>query len=126
MKPVGIWPVSTAVLVALDGAAAVMSEDHDQRHAEHADAVLQRAEYGVVDHLAGGADDEGVPQAEVEDDLCRKPGIRAAEDHGERVLVLNKRGTAGRVLVGVQRIRRRRSVRFLRAVGAMPVLESGK
>ena len=85
-----------------DGAAAVVAQDHDQRHAQHADAVLQRAEHGVVDHLAGGADHEGVPEAQVEDDFGGEPGIGAAEDHGEGVLVLHQRGPAGGVLVRVR------------------------
>ena len=34
----------------------------------------------------GGADHEHVTEAHVEDDLGGQPGIRAAEDHGDRVL----------------------------------------
>ena len=63
-----------------------MAQDHDQGHAEDADAVLQRAEHGVVEHMAGRADHEGVAEAQVEDDFGRQPGVGAAEDDGERVL----------------------------------------
>ena len=103
MKPDGHLSGLHGVLGGRDRPAAVVPEDHDQRHAEDADAVFERAEHGVVDHLAGGADHEGVPEAEVEDDLSGQPGIRAAEDHRERVLVLHEGGAARRVLVGVGR-----------------------
>ena len=96
MKPAGISPVSTAALVACHGAAAVVAEDHDQRHPEHADAVLEGAQDGVVDDLAGGADHEDVAEAQVEDDFGGEPGVRAAEDDGERVLVLHQGGPAAR------------------------------
>jgi hypothetical protein len=69
---------------------------------EFADAVLERSEDGVVNDLAGGADHKGVTQSEVENDFCSEPGIRAAEDHGKGMLVLNKGRASRSVLVGVQ------------------------
>lgn len=63
-----------------------MTEDHDEGHTQLADAVLEGAKHGVVDDLAGSADHEGVSQAEIENDLCGEPGVRAAEDHRERML----------------------------------------
>ena len=74
-------------LGGLDRAARVVAEHDDQRAVEHADAELERAEHAGVDDVAGGAHDEQVAQALVEDDLGGDPGVGAAEEDRERVLL---------------------------------------
>ena len=64
-----------------------MPQDHDQRAIEHRDTELERPEHTGVDDMPGRADDEEVAQALVEDDLRRHPGVAAAEEDGERVLI---------------------------------------
>lgn len=88
-----------------DGAAVVVSEDNDQRHMEHRDAVFERAENGVINNMSGGTHDENVTKADVENDLRRKPGVRAAEDDCERILGVHQFAglhcAAPKVLIGV-------------------------
>ncbi len=62
-----------AVLHDVDGradrAAALVSEHDDQRDGEVLDGVLDAADHGGVEHLAGRADDEQVAEALVEQEL---------------------------------------------------------
>ena len=74
-------------LGGLDRAARVVAEHDDERAVEHADAELERAEHAGVDDVAGGADDEQVAEALVEDDLGGHPRVGAAEEDRERVLL---------------------------------------
>ena len=53
----------------LDGTAVVVSEHDDQRSIEHRDAVLDGAQNSGIDDVAGGANDEHVAEALIEDDL---------------------------------------------------------
>ena len=80
----GRRPSAWESIAARDRAALVVAEHQDERHVQHGDRVLERAEHRVGDDLAGVADDEGVAEAQVEDDLGREPGVGAAEDRGER------------------------------------------
>ena len=68
---------------------------------EHLDAVLDRAEHSGVDDVPGGAHDEEVAQALVEDDLGGDPRVGAAEDERERPLPVGQLAASGGVLVGV-------------------------
>lgn len=82
-----------------DGPARVVSEDDDQPGAEHAGGVLDAPQDLGPDHVVSGTDDEEVPEALVEDDLCGQSRVGASEDDGERVLTGGQLGTAGGVLV---------------------------
>ena len=86
-KPPGHLAGAHGDLGGLDRAARVVAEHDDERAVEHADAELERAEHAGVDDVAGGAHDEQVAQALVEDDLGGDPGVGAAEEDGERVLL---------------------------------------
>ena len=74
-------------LGGLDRTARVVAEHDDERAVEHADAELERAEDAGVDDVAGGAHDEEVAEALVEDDLGGHPRVGAAEEDRERVLL---------------------------------------
>src|SRR6476646_3821110 len=82
-------------------AAAVVAEDHDERDVEHADTELDRAQHAGVDDVAGGADDEQVAQALVEDDLRCDTRVAAAEHQRERLLHGGQAVASRDVLVGV-------------------------
>ena len=62
-------PCWTSVDGRADRAAALVAEDHDQRHGQVLDGVLDAADDGGVEHLAGRADDEQVAEALVEHQL---------------------------------------------------------
>lgn len=97
------WHVACrdGVLRGRDGAAIVVPQDNDQRHVEVVDAVLEGTQNGVVDDVAGGANHEGVAEAQIKDDLGGEAGIGAAKDDGEGVLGGEQGGPAGRILIGM-------------------------
>jgi hypothetical protein len=90
---------------ALDGradrAALVVPEHDDERDAQHGHRVLEAAEHGVGDDLAGVADHEEVAEALVEDDLGREARVAAAEQRGGGALHVREGGAALDVLARV-------------------------
>ena len=70
----------------VDGPAGLVAQHHDQARIQYLGGVLDRTVAGLGHHLAGGAGDEQVPDALVEDDLVRYPAIGAADDGGEGLL----------------------------------------
>src|SRR6266581_6575665 len=65
-----------------------MTQNHYQACAQVRDCVFDTAQRMVVDQIARGADHEKVPDVLVEDDFGSCAGVRAAENNGERVLLL--------------------------------------
>ena len=62
-------------------------EHHHQPGAEAFGRELDAADLGGRDDVAGDADHEQVAQALVKDDFGRHPGVRTAQDDGERKLL---------------------------------------
>ena len=91
-------------MAALHGAALVVAEHEDQRHLEHGDRVLERADDGVGDDLPGVAHDEQVAEPLVEDDLGREARVAAAEQRGVRRLGLGELLAVLDVLPRMQRL----------------------
>src|SRR5439155_18396156 len=65
-----------------------MTQNHYQACAQVRDCVFDAAQPMVVDQIARGADHKKVPDVLVEDDFGSCAGVRAAENNGERVLLL--------------------------------------
>lgn len=68
-------------------AALRMPEDDDEPRAERLGRELDAANLRRRDNVAGHPDHEQIPEALVEHDLGRYPGIGAAEDDGKGCLV---------------------------------------
>jgi len=88
----------------LDGSALGVAENHDERDAEFGDRVLNGAfdrGASAVDVVAGDADDEELPDAEVKENLRGHTGVCASDDAGDGVLARGERlevgGSAPRV-----------------------------
>ncbi len=111
-NPPGIAPSSIARQRRLDGAAAVVAEDDDQRHVEHRHRELDRAQHGRVDGLPGGAHHEHVTQALVEDELGGDPAVGTAEHHRGRLLTGGQAGPVLDALAGMLRLAGRRIARY--------------
>ena len=101
----------------LDGAALRVAEHHDETRPEPLGGELHAAHLRRRHDVAGDADDEEIAEALIEDDLRRHPRVGAAEDDGERFLVLRQRaagaiqhGQAGResLVTGAQPVERLR------------------
>jgi len=86
-----------------DGAAVVVAEDHNQRYVEFHGTVFEGTEDGGVDDVSGGADDEHITEALVEDDLGSKAGVTAAEQHDVGVLAADESFTVLDTLTGMYR-----------------------
>jgi hypothetical protein len=82
---------------------AVLGHD-DERDAQHGDGVLEAAEHGVGDDLAGVPHHEEVAEPLVEDDLGREARVAAAEERGGRALDVREGGAALDVLPRVPRL----------------------
>jgi hypothetical protein len=48
--------------------------------------IFYTAQNDIIQDIAGNPDHEQIPQALVKNDLRRDPGIRAAQNYGERML----------------------------------------
>ncbi len=81
-----------------------MAEHDDQRHPEHGDGVLEAADHGIGDDLAGVAHDEQIAEALVEDDLGSQAGVRASEECGARRLAAGQSRALLDVLSGMFRL----------------------
>ena len=81
----------------LDGAATGVAHDQNEACAGHGAGELHAAEDFFFGHVAGDADDEGIADAEVEDELHGTAGVDATEHDGHREL----RGGGGVHLAGV-------------------------
>lgn len=88
----------------LDGTAALMAEDHDERGATRHGPVLDRAGDHRADRLPTGAHHVKVTQARVEEDLRRHSGVDARQDRSERPLFLGDELTPVRIPVGVLKV----------------------
>ena len=75
-------------------AAAVVAEHHDQLCSEHGGTKLQACQLFERYEVAGHTDHEQVAGTLVERQFWRNPGIRAAEDCGERRLALCAAGAS--------------------------------
>jgi hypothetical protein len=80
--PAGGMPSSSAAHARAGRAARVVTEDHDQRAAQHVHAVFDAAQHLRAHDVAGGAHHEQVARAAVEDDLGGQPGVGASEQRG--------------------------------------------
>lgn len=100
-EAVGDGSVVEGVECCFDGAATVVAEDDDEWHVEDSDGVFDGSEDGVVEDVAGGAHDEHVAEALVEDDFGGYARITAAEQHGGGVLPVEEFGAVGDSLAGV-------------------------
>ena len=65
-----------------DGAAGFVTHDHYQAHPKFGDGELQAAERGVIEYVAGGADDEEPAGYLAEDGLRRRVRLRTSQDGG--------------------------------------------
>ena len=82
-------------------ATGVVAKNHHDGGFKLLYRVLQRAERGVLQDVAGGAHHEGVAQAQVKNNFRRKTRVTATKDGSEGELTRSKVGTADGVLVGV-------------------------
>ena len=89
-------------IAAAHRAARVVPEHDEQRHVQHRDGVLERADDGLGDDLAGVADDEQVADSLVEDDLGREPRVAASEERGDGLLAGRDLGAALDILARMQ------------------------
>ena len=81
-----------------------MTEHDDEGDVEHGDRVFDGPQHRRVDDVAGGADDEHVTEALVEDDLSGDPAVGASEDHRGGSLCDGEAGPVFDALTGVFRI----------------------
>jgi hypothetical protein len=71
-----------------------MAEDHDQSGIESCRAELDAPDLRRRDDVARNPDDEQVSETLVEHDLGRNPRIGAAENDGERLLLIGQLGAS--------------------------------
>ena len=76
----------------LDGAAAFVAEDDEERRAQVHRRVLQRAHDFRRNHVARDAHDEELAEVRVEHQLRRHARIAAADDGGVGLLLLRQLG----------------------------------
>ena len=79
------------LIVALDRAAAVVTQHQDQRRAEHGDGIFQAGDRFIVGEVAGHAANEEIAAAAIEGIFGRDARIGAAQDGGVRVLAAGQR-----------------------------------
>ena len=77
----------SALCRCLDRSAAVMAQDHYQRHAQMLHAVLDAAQRDVIDYLSGSSHYEDVSQTLIEDNFRRNlgVGVGASRHDGKRM-----------------------------------------
>lgn len=87
-----------------DRSAPFVPHDDDQSHVQVLDRVLETAEQVIVEHIAGDSHHEKIADPLIEDELGRDTRVGAADDRGERVLLLGGLGATRRILVRSQRV----------------------
>lgn len=82
-------------------AALFMPQHYNQRYFQGVHREFQGGQHGQIGDLAGGADNEDIAEALVEEDLHRRAGIGTRQHHGLGFLPLLKGNPAAQVLVWV-------------------------
>jgi hypothetical protein len=74
-------------MLAFDGAAAIMTEHHDERHPEHRNTVFEAGDHLGSADVAGDPADKDMADALVEDELDGHTGVGTGQDGRERLLL---------------------------------------
>lgn len=82
-------------------AALLVPQNHNQRYFQGVHREFQGGQHGQVGDLAGGADNEDIAEALVEEDLHRRAGIGTRQHHGLGFLPLLQGNPAAQILVWV-------------------------
>nr|WP_278724194.1 hypothetical protein [Corynebacterium accolens] len=70
--------------------AGLVAQDHQEVGVQVVERIIQGSQHGGVQDVAGGADDEGIAETDIEDMLDGRTGIRASKDHHAGILALSE------------------------------------